>query len=258
MSDGTGQQQGGDGGQPWFAGFQDQETRSWVEAKGYKDIEALAHSSRNLESLLGADRAGRTIVLPKDENDAEGMKAFRAKLGVPEDAKGYQLPTPDGMDAKFAETAAAWFHKAGVPPAQARAVTEAWNAHFGELVKQAEAQAAAESVKQLDAVKAEWGQNFDANSEMARRFLKASGLNDEQVGQVESALGTAAMLKTFHKIGSQLGEASFTSGDASTQSAAKAQVRQQIDDLRQRRIEDKISADEYMAQMNTLQAKLAA
>ena len=80
MSDSNAQQQGGDGGQPWFAGFQNAEAKTFVESKGFKDPESLVTSYANMEKLLGADRAGRTVVLPKDANDAEGLKAFRAKM----------------------------------------------------------------------------------------------------------------------------------------------------------------------------------
>lgn len=260
---GAGGQGGGDGGAPapFFAGFQDAGAKTWAEAKGFKDPEALAISGMNLEKLLGADRAGRTVVLPKDENDVEGRKAFLAKLGVPDSPDGYNLPVPEGGSGDFAKTAADWFHKAGVPPQAARAVSEAWNGYMQKAMADADAAAMAESQKQLDAIKGEWGQKFDENSELARRYVKASGLNAEQLAAVEQALGTATFLKTFHKLGTQLGEASFTTGDGQGGNgftAAQAQVRQQMQDLRQQRIDGKISQEEFLARSEALNAKMAA
>ena len=254
---------GGDGQgapAPFFAGFQSPDAKAWAEAKGFKDPEALAVSGMNLEKLLGADRAGRTVVLPKDENDVEGRKAFLAKLGVPDTADGYSLPVPEGGSPEFAKTAADWFHKAGVPPQAARAVSEAWNGYMQKMMADADAAAQVESQKALDAVKGEWGEKFGENSEIARRYVKVSGLNEEQLAAVEQALGTATFLKTFHKLGTQLGEASFATGDGQGGgfNAANAQVRQQLNDLRMQRIEGKITQDQFLAASEALNAKMVA
>ncbi|HQQ71498.1 MAG TPA: hypothetical protein PLL92_14465, partial [Alicycliphilus sp.] len=69
---------------PWFSSFQDAGVKSWAESKGFKDPETAVASAWNLEKLIGADRNGRTVVLPKYDKDVEGIKAFRAKLGVPD------------------------------------------------------------------------------------------------------------------------------------------------------------------------------
>lgn len=248
------------GAAPFFSGFEG-EVKAWAETKGFKDPQALAVSSMNLEKLLGADRAGRTVVLPKDDNDVEGRKAFLAKLGVPDSADGYNLPVPEGGNADFAKTAADWFHKAGVPPQAARSVSEAWNGFMQKAMADAEAAAKVESQKQLEGVKGEWADKFDENSELARRYVKASGLNAEQLSAVEEALGTATFLKTFHKLGTQLGEAGFTAGDGQGGggfNAAHAAVRQQLADLRTQRIEGKISQDEFLAKSEELNSKMAA
>ena len=255
--------QGGESGAaaPFFSTFQSPDAKTWAETKGFKDPESLAVSSMNLEKLLGADRAGRTVVLPKDDNDVEGRKAFLAKLGVPDSPDGYSLPVPEGTDAAFAKTAADWFHKAGVPPQAARAVSEAWNGYVQKAMADADAAAQAESQKQLDTVKGEWGDKFNEHSEMARRYVKASGLNEEQLGAIEQALGTATFLKTFHKLGTQLGEASFTAGDGQGGggfNAANGKLRQELHDLRQLRIDGKISQDEFLARSEALNSKVAA
>lgn len=245
---------------PFFSGFQNADAKTWAETKGFKDPESLAVSSMNLEKLLGADRAGRTVVLPKDENDVEGRKAFLSKLGVPDTPDAYNLPVPEGGNTDFAKTAADWFHKAGVPPQAARAVSEAWNGYVQKAMADEEAAALAQSQQELEAVKGEWGQKFDENSELARRYVKASGLTGEQLTAIEQALGTATFLKTFHKLGTQLGEAAFTSGDGqgSGFNAASAQAKQQLHDLRQQRIEGKISQEEFLARSEALNSKIAA
>ena len=257
---------GGDGGQggnpaPWYSGVQDAGLKTWIETKGFKDPESVAMSALNLEKLIGADRIGRTVVLPKDDKDVEGIKAFRAKLGVPDSADAYQLPVPEGGDAAFAKTAASWFLEQGVPPSAARNIAQQWNGHIKAMLDAQAAEDAAKSEQELGQVKAEWGDKFDANSELARRYVKASGLSEEQLSAVEQALGTATFVKTFHKLGTSLGEASFESGDqpgGGGFSTAKSELMKQANELRQLRIENKISEQEYFQRNEAIQAKLAA
>jgi hypothetical protein len=64
---------------PWYS----DEHKPYVEGKGWKGPNDVITSVRNLETLVGMDRAGRAIYKPKDANDAEGLKAFRTALGVP-------------------------------------------------------------------------------------------------------------------------------------------------------------------------------
>lgn len=241
----------GDGNNPtsWFGDTH----KGLVESKGWKSADDVITSYSNLEKLVGADRAGRTILLPKDANDAEGLKAFRAKLGVPEKADDYQLPFPEGDSGDFSKTAATWFHKHGVPKAAAQEIAKEWNAFFEGMLKDEQTKAQGESEKQLNALKTEWGDKFDQNAEFARRFLRASGWDEAKVKKYEDTFGTASMLKDFFAWGSKTGEHNFAGGDGGggfgmTPQAAKAKV----DELRQQRLEDKISQKEYLEQMDKL------
>src|SRR5262245_744719 len=72
--------------------------KDYVGTKGWKTADDVISGYQNLEKLPGLQAAGRTIVLPKDDADVDGIKAFRAKLGVPEKVDGYTVP------AKFKDT----------------------------------------------------------------------------------------------------------------------------------------------------------
>lgn len=246
---------------PWYSGVQDAGLKTWIESKGFKDPEAVATSALNLEKLVGADRIGRTVVLPKDDKDLEGIKAFRAKLGVPDSPDAYALPVPEGGDAAFAKTAAGWFMEAGVPPGAARTIAQQWNGHMQAAMQAMEAEESAKSEQALGEIKGKWGDKFDQNAEVARRYVKASGLNEEQLSAVERALGTATFLETFHKLGTSLGEAGFTTGDNAGGAGftpAKAAAHKEMTDLRQLRIEGKISQEEFLRKNEELNARIAA
>ncbi len=246
-------------GDPPPAAWYPDEHKEFVTTKGWKSPADVITSTMNLEKLLGADRAGRTVVLPKDETDVEGMKAFRAKLGVPDAPDAYELPLPDGDGGEFAKTAAQWFHEAGIPKAAGQKIAAQWNEHFSKMVEEQQAQAQASSRAELESLKSEWGKDFDKNSEYARRFLRAAGWDDAKMSKYEQAFGTAQMLKDFHAWGSKTAEAAFVGGEQQSGGLpAKLQIQSKMDELRAQRIEGRVGEKEYLERMEMLGAQLSA
>jgi hypothetical protein len=155
---------------PWYGEIPAEraDLREWATNKAYKDPLAALESSFNLEKLLGFDKAGRTAVLPKDDKDVEGLKAFRTKLGIPETPEGYELPLPELKEGeqhteaqkKFNGAAAQWLHAAGVPKTAAHGMLKSFNDFFAaEIAVQQQAEQAASS-QALEKVKTEWGADF--------------------------------------------------------------------------------------------------
>lgn len=223
---------------PWHG----ESHKDYVTNKGFKSGDDVITSLQNAEKLIGAERAGRTVVLPKDEKDAEGIKAFRSKIGVPESADKYELPLPAGQDGAFAAKAAQWFFDHGVPKAAAQGIAKAWNDHMTAYLAEGEAAEKAESTKQLDALKGKWGTDFDKRAEEARRFMKASGWDDAKVARYEAAFGTADMLETFQALGAKLGEGGFVKGDGQGHGGMTPQAaKDKLNEYRLQRIDGKIS-----------------
>lgn len=139
--------------------------------------------------------------------------AVDPKTIVPESAEGYTLPVPEGQDGAFAKTAAAWFHEAGIPPAQAEKLATKWNeftAAQQEIATKAEADAEAQAEAKFknedSALRKEWGPTYDANIELGKRAFREFGFTEEIVDAVESKVGPAQLFKIFAKIGQGLGE----------------------------------------------------
>lgn len=135
------------------------------------------------------------------------------KMVVPESADGYTLPVPEGSDGAFAKTASAWFHEAGIPPAQAEKLAAKWNEF--SAASQAEAtQAAADAEKQAEAsfkaddsaLRKEWGSKYDSNIELGKRAYREFGFTNDVVDAIEAKVGSAQLFKIFAKIGQGLGE----------------------------------------------------
>lgn len=224
-----------------------------VEAKGFKSVDDVFTAYSNTEKLIGHEKAGRTIVRPKDEKDVEGIKAFRSALGVPESADKYELPIPDGDKGEFAKTASAWMHEIGVPKEQGQKLTAKWNEFVAKSLADSEAAVKAESEKQLTALKTEKGADFDKFAEQARRFMKASGWDDARIGLYESTFGTADMLKTFHALGAKIGGHEFVGGDGQGGGGTNAaQAKQQIATLKEQRIAGKVSDKDFHDKMAVL------
>lgn len=242
---------GGDGGAPAAAWYGNEAHKPLIESKGFKSIDDVITWGTNAEKLIGADRAGRTLVMPKDDKDVEGIKAFRQKLGVPEKAEDYGLPVPEGQDDGFAKLASSWLHEIGVPKDMGQKVAGKWNEHIAKLVADSDAAIKADSDKQLDALKTEWGGEFDQNSEFARRFAAAAGWDKAKIERYEQAFGTATMLKDLHGLGKKLGEAGFTPSDGQGGGGVSpAQAVQKIEQLKADRLSEKITQKEFLAEMD--------
>lgn len=266
---------GGNGGLPeippaagWWDSLKDPEVKTWAANKKYPDAESALKAHWGLERLMGAEKAGRTVMLPKDENDADGWKALASKLGVPEKSDDYKLPMPEGVDDGFAKTASKWFHEAGVPPRAASKIAEAWNGWVTEQVKAGETAERAESERQMHSLASEWGKEFDAKRELAQRgfrsFAKQFGLDDKAaLERAESVLGAANLTRFFSGLGTLDGESGFAGNDARGgfgMNAADAQkrVNEIIADRASGKINDMQWRKEYEPEMQKLAKILSA
>lgn len=236
---------GGGGLAPWYP----TEQADYVSNKGWKGPGELLESYVNLEKVMGADRAGRTLVMPKDDQDVEGMKAFRAKLGVPESADKYEIQVPDNDSGEFLKAAAGWFHELGIPKAAAQGLAAKWNDYWGNAAKSMDAELQANSAKELDGLKLEWGGDFEKKSAFAKDFLKQSGWSEQDVADYEKARGTGRMLKDFYSWGSKVQEPGFagdpSKGGGGGGGVTKEVAKQKYTEIVQQRISGQITDSQW-------------
>lgn len=232
----------------WWDTIKDPEVKTWIASKNAPDAESALQSYRNLEQIFGADKAGRTVMLPKDDKDEVGWKNIASRLGVPDSPDGYKLPLPEGNDGAFAKLASKWFHDAGVTPRAANKIAEAWNGWMGEQIKGQETAERSESEKQMTALEKEWGPKFPEQRELAQRgyreFAKQFGLDDKAtMERAESVLGAANLTKFFAGIGSLNTETKFAGADGqgNFSAGAKADAKAQMDQIHARRVKGEIT-----------------
>lgn len=225
----------------WWGKIDNQDVRTWAEAKGFKDPLTAVESAYNLEKLLGFDKAGRTIVLPGENATPEEIKAFNAKLGVPETPDGYKLPVPDGVDDSFAKTAAQWFHENGVPAKAAEQIASKWNETMALQQKAADEAFAVQSENEFKSWQAEQGAAAAQNIELAKRaaaqFIPAADTAERQaiMEKMERAMGTGAFMKMMSSIGSGLSEHKVHTGGSGGLTPTPAQAQQRIAELKSNR-----------------------
>lgn len=235
-----------DPNKPWFENFKDPATKEWMTAmKGaYPDAESLASKAYNLEKFMGAEKAGRGVIVPKADATPEEWKMFWGKVApVPEKPEGYAVPKDldpkiaaelekDPMLGKFREFA----HKAGIPAQFAQPMLSWYGqmafAMENDSVKTFEAEAAAD----MENLKKEWvGVEFDKNVELGRRAARAfiPHKSPEElkafINNMTGAIGQSNTFKFLAAIGKGMGEDTFVEGErgvpgVSTPEAARLKI----------------------------------
>jgi hypothetical protein len=167
----------------------------------------------------------------------------------------------DGGDAKVVAGIAGLLHKHGVPAEAGRQLMADYYAFEKGLLEEQANAFKAQVTQELTTLQGEWGDKFDANKEIADRAFRAfgaqAGIGDAERDAIIETIGLAKAAKLFHAIGSKLGEAQGVTGDT-LDFGSKAAVQKQLDDLRQKRIENKIGQKEYLAEMDRLGKMLDA
>lgn len=194
--------------QSWADQVQDDGLRGWVEAKGLHNagIENVVKSYHNLEKLIGADKADRTVMLPGPDAEATEMDAFYQRLGRPEDAKGYQLPVPEGDDGKMAEWAQGVFFEAGLTEKQAAMVAEKWNEYAGGIQQSQTSKGQEEGKKAEAELRREWGAAYDQKMNGIENAAVQLGMEREEIIGLRETMGPAAAAKFIDKLAGRLGE----------------------------------------------------
>lgn len=202
----------------WYQGIEGEDL-GYIQNRGLDKMtpveafRATMKAHRDAEKFIGAP-ADKLVRLPSGPQDAEGLAALHARLGVPADAKEYDFSTvkfADGseLDADFTAKVGAVLRSAGVPKDKAPDIVRTL-VELGEAEETADAQDYAQHLDtQREALKIDWGSRTEANLEIARNAAKTLGIDPEAISSLEGQIGYAGVMKMFHNIGIRLGEDTF-------------------------------------------------
>lgn len=202
---------------PWWQSLGNEDLRGKVQNKGWKSPEDALNSYFALEKLRGVP-AERLLSLPEDLNDAEAMAPVYQKLGLvaPEKPDDYGFASLEGSDPEFAKTAQEGFHKLGIPKQYAEPLAKWWNETIAAQTA-AETQKWEEAAKtDMDALRQEWGGNYEPLMEQAKRAAKQFGFTAEEIGHMEAFTGAGSIYRRFAQIGEMIGESRFVQPDGGT------------------------------------------
>ena len=218
----------------WYGDKIDAVTLGYWQNKGIdaKDPIAVANKLtefyRNSEKLIGAPPE-EMVRLPRPNADSTEIKQVLGRLGVPAEAKDYDLSSvkfSDGaeLDQGFSDTIRGVLHNARVPADRAPDVVKALVKIEEDTAKAELAQRTTRLQEQNSKLETNWGNNYDINMMAARvsfeKTALAAGLTQEQVTEelnrtfVKGKVENAVALEMWRILAQKMGEAPFITGGA--------------------------------------------
>lgn len=174
--------------------------------KRFTNFRTLAKSYVHLERM---NSNPNKVTLPGENAPQEDIDAFYSKLGRPAKPEDYQLTVPDslkevlGGDQAFAQFKGEAF-KHGLNAKQVEGLGK-W--YFGvqeQAIAKVQADQQAVVTAATDALKKDWGTNFDTNVQVAKRGAIAVG-GEELVNDTVLA-NNPGFIRAMFKVGQMLGE----------------------------------------------------
>lgn len=217
-----------------WVGALNEESRGYVQTKGFKDPGQLVESYRQLERLRGVPQE-RLLTVPDNWDDTEQTSKLYSKLGRPDKPDGYGFKTPEGQDESFTKWAEKNFHDTGLTTSQATKLANKWNEFFSGNQKAALDAKIVNAEKQAADLKKEWGMAYGQNEKVAKLSASKLGVNKDTIDKIEDAIGYDATMKLFHKLGAGMGEGSFVTGDSGNDGGSvltPESARNQIENLK--------------------------
>lgn len=180
-------QSGSDGKDTLLTGQEDKktETTDWRATIEDTDLRKLAERYESPTAIAKAvsdlRKETATRIKPLGDNASEeDIAAYHKQIGVPESADKYEFKPREGKeftetDKVFNAAMAAVMHRVHITQDQAAALNEELNIFTAQLEEAREKGLADAAEKAIEGLKREMGQDFDRNTEYARRAAKQFG-----------------------------------------------------------------------------------
>ncbi len=198
----TNQQQG-----PWHASHNfDADTVAWIEERHFPDLNETLKAGRE-GSRLARDR---NVISKPDPKNIKEWTGF-ADLGWTPDKEKYVVNKPQVKDGETVDdqtfnafTQAA--HGAKLLPWQAEQVYGAMHALEQSQTKEAATRGTAAKRELEGKLRTEWGADYDAKIEGAKRAFAFLGGEDFKPEEIVAAIGSPRTAKLFAKLHDLIGE----------------------------------------------------
>jgi len=219
--------QEGSTSQDWFDSLhEDLKMEKTLEKFKTEDgLNKLTESYVNLEKRLG-----KSIIVPGDNATEQDVYDFRKKLGIPETPDKYELKYKEHEQIKIDESTdkewKSFAHKIGLTPKQAQALTDfefsRMEADIARSNKQY--QEAEEELRQ------EFGNGFQNVLDRANNVLRTYA-DEKDMEAIKPYQNDVRLVRLLAKIGSQMSEHDFKTGDPVTQQDTKNELLKKAEEL---------------------------
>jgi hypothetical protein len=199
----------------WAEGL-DEKASNLVKQKGWKDIGSVIKSYENLETAFGADKAGRTLLLPKNDQDTEARDLIYTRLGRPENAEKYVYKAPEGVqiDNDLVKMSKDIAFKSGMNQSQYDAMAKAWDdlsaskmAEMGQVSQTTLAEEYATLTKEWGSRDGPaWVRQMSVAKKATEHFKLANAEGKSVIDAMQNTAGYAATMRFFANVGEQLME----------------------------------------------------
>lgn len=174
-----------------------QEDVGYIQSSNFTDASAIIKSLRDTKAYVGMDK-NDLIKIPKADKDGNiDYSEVWSRLGRPENHEGYGLP-----DTDFAKAIAPELHKMGITKSQADSLVSFIEAYEKSERKAAEDSARDVNTKAEEALKKEWGADFEVKSEAVGEFVRklATDLNftGEDFDNLQKTMGYDKAMKLLY------------------------------------------------------------
>ena len=150
-----------------------EEYRKDPNIEKFTEIDALAKSYINATKMIGQDK----VAVPTNNSTEEAWNEVYDKLGRPESAEKYSLDAKskivsldDNAVKQFAETS----HKLGLNNKQAQGLLEFYKTNMESTAQQAKIDTETAQAQAEQALRSEWGREFDTKVKQAGSLAKAN------------------------------------------------------------------------------------
>lgn len=201
----------------WYEGIEDPAFDPYRSmAAQFKDLPTVFKSLHDTKAALSQRQEGM-VKLPGAQATPEEKAAFHRALGVPESLDEYQIAAPEklpegvefepGQLDAFREFA----HANGIPPATASAIVAFQAQAESEAIAAIQAEQREFVEAQQNALRHEWGSNWEKNQMLAKRAAETFGL-----GADHPAMQHADVVKAMAQAASKISEDSLVAGEEIT------------------------------------------
>ena len=192
-----------------------------------KDVESAAKTLIHQQKMLGSR-------IPMPKTDEERSELYN-KLGRPEEASGYKVEVPQTHQTYFQEDNLNEFknvaHQIGLNQNQVDALINYQLKAIDNDVSKEPSRLAVSKAETENALKQEWGMEYDKNMRSAKRALDVYGDDDIKELMNGEAGNHPAVVKLFSRLGQEVTEEMAKNTQNNTLSVSPLDAKAEIDSI---------------------------